>query len=64
MGEEQSRPAFEPGTRIEVLNSFSGRWSRSFEVAGREGDRYHVRRLSDGHVLPEVFPREGIRPER
>jgi hypothetical protein len=55
---------FEPGTRIEVFNRFDGGWSRAFEVAGRHDEGYQVRRMSDGHVLPEVFPPEGVRAER
>lgn len=52
------------GTRVDVRNRFVGSWSRGFEVAEHEGDGYRVRRLSDGSVLPDVFPEDDIRPEK
>jgi hypothetical protein len=50
------------GTRVEVWNRFHHDWSRQFEVAERTDDGYQLRRLSDGQVLPEVFPPDGVRP--
>ena len=47
-----------------MFNRFDGGWARAFEVAGRRRDGYQVRRMSDGHVLPDVFPPEGVRAER
>ena len=62
--QNRDEPVFEPGTRVEVLNRFEGNWCRSFEVAHRDQEGYQVRRLSDGHVLPEVFPPDGVRAAR
>lgn len=56
--------SLEPGTRVEVRGRFEGRWSRGFEIAGVEDDRYRVRRMSDGWVLPATFTAEELRPER
>ena len=52
------------GTPVDVRNRFVGAWSHGFEIAERVGAGYRVRRLSDGTVLPDVFPEEDIRPER
>ena len=52
------------GTRVDVRNRFVGAWSHGFEVAEHVDDGYRVRRLSDGSVLPDVFPSDDIRPER
>ena len=54
----------EEGTRVEVWNRFHRDWSRQFEVAHHTSEGYQLRRLSDGQVLPETFPREGVRPEQ
>ena len=57
-----------PGTRVEVRGRFEARWSRGFEIAGREdtsGDaRYQVRRRSDGAILPVTFSEDDLREER
>lgn len=53
-----------PGTPVDVRNRFVGAWSHGFEIAERVGRGYRVRRLSDGTVLPDVFPDDDIRPER
>ncbi|MGA2520910.1 MAG: hypothetical protein ABSG81_08865 [Acidimicrobiales bacterium] len=53
-----------PGTRIDVRNRFVGAWSHGFEVAESEEDGYRIRRLSDGSVLPDLFPDDDVRPER
>ncbi len=53
-----------PGTRVEVRRRFDQRWARGFEVAGLDGDRYQVRRRSDGTLLPASFAREDLRRER
>ena len=52
-----------PGTRVEVWNTFDQRWTNMFEVADVSGDECHVRRLSDGHVLPQPFSADMLRPE-
>lgn len=54
-----------PGTRVEVRNRFDGSWATGFELAEPiEDDGWHVRRLSDGSVLPRPFPNEAVRRER
>jgi len=57
-----------PGTHVEVRGRFEARWSRGFEIAGREdrnGDpRYQVRRRSDGAILPVTFSEDDLREER
>ena len=53
------------GTRVEVRNRFDGSWAAGFELAEPiDGRGWHVRRLSDGSVLPSPFPHEEVRPER
>jgi hypothetical protein len=54
-------------TRVAVRCSFEGTWSPGFEIAeivlapdGLAG--YRLRRLSDGTVLPVVFPAEDVIP--
>lgn len=55
---------YEPGTRIEVRNSF-GRWSRGFEVHSLcEKGYYKVLRLSDSSVLPVEVEPDAVRRER
>jgi hypothetical protein len=53
------------GTRVEVRSRFDGSWAAGFELAEpSDGRGWHVRRLSDGSVLPTPFPHEEVRPER
>jgi hypothetical protein len=56
-----------PGTRVEVRSGYGTSWARGFEVADvdHDGDdaQYVVRRMSDGHVLPETFDTEALRRE-
>jgi hypothetical protein len=52
------------GTKVEVRQRFDGRFTKGFEVSGRDGDGYLIRRLSDGAVLPVTFSRAEIRRER
>ncbi len=54
----------EPGTRVEVLNSFEGRWRRGFTVEALGTEGYVLRRQSDGTVLPKEFPPDQVRKER
>ena len=54
----------EPGTRIEVRSRFDESWATGFEVAEIHSDRYQVRRLSDGAVLPIDFGEDDVRPEK
>jgi hypothetical protein len=53
-----------PGTRVEVRNAYDGRWSKGFEVSETCDEGYHLRRLSDGSVLPRAFPDDAVRRER
>ena len=52
-----------PGTRVEVLSGYGTSWARGFEVANVEEGEYRVRRVSDGHVLPETFDAGALRQE-
>jgi hypothetical protein len=52
------------GTKVEVRRRFDQHWARGFEVAGHEGERYQLRRLSDGEVLPVAFDQDSLRKER
>jgi hypothetical protein len=55
-----------PGTRVEVRSTFDGSWVSGFEVVATEedGKAITLRRLSDGEVLPEPFPKDAVRRER
>lgn len=54
----------EAGIRVEVRQRFDQRWTRGFAIAETRGDRFLIRRLSDGTVLPTEFTSEELRPER
>ncbi|MFZ0667452.1 MAG: hypothetical protein WAM97_16985 [Acidimicrobiales bacterium] len=61
------RPGAEPipvGTRVEVRSRFVGEWSRGFEVAEHRSNRYGIKRLSDGSILPDDFDETEVRVER
>jgi len=54
-----------PGTRVEVRSTFDGSWVEGFEVVSTDDDgSLHLRRLSDGEVLPTSFPPDAVRRER
>ena len=55
-----------PGTRVEVRSTFDGTWVSGFEVVGTtdDGKALELRRLSDGTVLPDPFPKDAVRRER
>ena len=58
-----------PGARVAVRSSFEGHWSTGFEIAeiilGADGAvSYRLRRVTDGAVLPVVFPLDDIIPDR
>ena len=61
---EATEDGLAPGTRVEIRNTFDGRWSRGFEVVDAIGAGYVVRRLSDGETLPVAFDQDDIREER
>jgi len=50
-----------PGARVEVRNRFDGSWSAGFAVEFATGAGCQVRRLSDGSLLPLVFPHHEVR---
>jgi hypothetical protein len=57
------------GAPVEVRSSFEGNWCAGFEIAevvvGRDGvEGFRVRRLSDGALLPAVFPPGDLIPGR
>jgi hypothetical protein len=52
------------GTKVDVRNRYQGTWVRGFEVAEVTEDGYHIRRLSDGSTLGELFVRDDVRRER
>ena len=56
------REPLSPGSHVEVRNRFTGTWSRGFDLVEIVDVGYRVRRLSDGSVLPTVFPPEDVRP--
>jgi len=66
---EDRRPAgyLGPGTRVEVRSGYGTSCARGFVVAdvdsNGDGEQYVVRRVSDGHVLPETFDPEELRRE-
>ena len=57
-------PKFDIGTKVIVRNRYLGTWSGGFVVAGVVEDGYILGRLSDWHVLPDVFPLHDVRLER
>jgi hypothetical protein len=58
------RDVLEPGMRVEVRDRFKGSWARGFEIESADGDKFRVRRLSDGTVLPVAFAGGDLRLER
>jgi hypothetical protein len=59
-----TRTPLAPGTKVDVRNRYQGTWVRGFEVADVTDAGYHIRRLSDGSVLGELFSRDDVRRER
>jgi hypothetical protein len=55
---------FDVGTKVIVRIQYTHTWSAGFEVAGVVDDGYILGRLSDHHVLPDVFPFGDVRLER
>lgn len=55
-------PSVQRGDHVEVRNRFDGGWAGGFIVDAVEPDGgLHIRRLSDGRVLPATFSRTGVR---
>ena len=57
-----NRMELEPGTDVEVRISFDRNWKRGFTVEDACEQGYHLRRRSDGAVLPATFPADVVRP--
>jgi hypothetical protein len=57
-------PRFDVGTKVIVRIQYTHTWSGGFVVAGVVDDGYVLGRLSDHHVLPDVFPFDDVRLER
>ena len=51
-------------TKVYVRNRFLGDWSSGFDVIEILGDRYRLRRLSDGQVFADVFSFDDVLLER
>ena len=50
-----------PGAEVEVRTRYQASWARGFEVASVDGDLVHVRRRSDGTLLPIALDRADVR---
>jgi len=65
ISESTTSPAtLDVGTKVIVRIQYTHTWSAGFEVAGVVDDGYILGRLSDHHVLPDVFPFDDVRLER
>ena len=51
------------GDRVEVRRRFDDAWARGFAVARVVDNRFELRRLSDGAILPALFDPTDLRPE-
>ena len=56
--------AIAPGTEVEVLTRYQGRWVAGFEIDAVRDDRYTLRRRSDNTVLVAAFAMDDVRPRR
>ena len=50
-----------PGTPVEISTRLRGNWAAGFAIVAVDGDRYRVRRTSDGTVLPVDFDARRVR---
>jgi anti-anti-sigma factor len=64
MDRTASVSSFRVGDRVEVVTHFTRAWVGGFEVAATSAAGCHVRRVSDGEVLPAVFDYDDVRPTR
>lgn len=55
---------YEPGTRVEVRNTFDQTWSKGFVVVEATEQGYRVARRSDQQELPGTIATEAVRRER
>jgi hypothetical protein len=58
------RRSIKPGTEVEVLTRYQGRWVAGFEIDAVRDDRYLLRRRSDNTVLASAFAMDDVRPRR
>ena len=64
MPDEAGAPAMPIGTPVDVFIRFGASWASGFAIAGTLPAGYHIRRLSDGSVLPKTFPANDLRIRR
>src|SRR5438270_9475282 len=50
------------GDRVEVMTQSTGAWIGGYEIASTSALGCHVRRMSDGEVLPAVFGYDDVSP--
>lgn len=62
--ERREFPRLAIGTKVCVRNRFLGNWSGGFQVAEVLDSGYRLSRITDGHLLPEVFPPDEVLVER
>ena len=55
--------ALRQGMRVEVVTQFTGDWVAGFEIESIDEQGCHIRRASDGTLLPVEFAYSLIRPE-
>jgi hypothetical protein len=56
--------AIAPGTEVEVLTRYQGRWAVGYEIHAVRDGRYTLRRRSDNTVLASAFAMDDVRPRR
>ena len=59
-----SKGSIRPQTKVEVRSGFYRTWTNGFVVEERTPTGYRLRRRSDDHVLPGIFPFDDVRHER
>ena len=57
-------PPFDVGIKVYVRSRYLGQWCGGFEVTEVLPHGYRIRRTSDGHDFPDVFPFDDVRLER
>ncbi len=51
------------GMRVEIVCHFTGHWVTGFEIESIDESGCHIRRASDGALLPVAFACSLVRPE-
>ncbi|KAA0234051.1 MAG: hypothetical protein JJLCMIEE_00926 [Acidimicrobiales bacterium] len=64
-----TEPAALPGEQVEIRCSFDGSWTSGFEIAevlatDGSGHKLQIKRVSDGEILPSLFPPDVVRGRR